>query len=57
MAKLIGDGVFAVFGGPTVHEDDAERAVRSSLRLLEDTLDRILETGSLQLVTVSGEAG
>jgi class 3 adenylate cyclase/tetratricopeptide (TPR) repeat protein len=31
--KLMGDGVFAVFGVPTAHEDDPERAVRAALRL------------------------
>jgi class 3 adenylate cyclase len=27
--------VIAVFGAPTAHEDDAERAVRAGLRILE----------------------
>ena len=31
--KLMGDGVFAVFGAPTSHEDDPERAVRAALRV------------------------
>jgi class 3 adenylate cyclase/tetratricopeptide (TPR) repeat protein len=35
MEKFIGDAVMAVFGAPVSHEDDAERAVRSGLRILE----------------------
>jgi class 3 adenylate cyclase/tetratricopeptide (TPR) repeat protein len=35
--KFIGDAVMAVFGAPLAHEDDAERAVRSGLTILEAT--------------------
>src|SRR5919201_331044 len=33
--KFVGDAVMAAFGAPVAHEDDAERAVRAGLRILE----------------------
>ena len=33
VAQLTGDGVFALFGAPVGHEDDAERAVRAALAI------------------------
>ncbi|MDH3293602.1 MAG: AAA family ATPase, partial [Acidimicrobiia bacterium] len=38
--KVMGDGIIALFGAPTAHEDDAERAVRAALRM-QQTLDSI----------------
>ena len=35
VAKYMGDGVLAYFGWPQAHEDDAERAVRAGLALVE----------------------
>ena len=35
VAKYMGDGVLAYFGYPQAHEDDAERAVRAGLALVE----------------------
>jgi ABC-type transport system substrate-binding protein/class 3 adenylate cyclase len=35
VAQLTGDGVLALFGVPTAHEDDSERAVRAALALHE----------------------
>jgi class 3 adenylate cyclase/predicted ATPase len=35
IAKYLGDGVVAYFGWPKAHEDDAERAVRAGLQLVE----------------------
>jgi hypothetical protein len=35
VAKYMGDGVLAYFGYPRAHEDDAERAVRAGLSLVD----------------------
>jgi class 3 adenylate cyclase/tetratricopeptide (TPR) repeat protein len=35
VAQYLGDGVLAYFGYPTAHEDDAERAVRAGLAILD----------------------
>lgn len=35
IAQLLGDGVLAFFGAPLAHEDDAERAVRAALEILD----------------------
>jgi class 3 adenylate cyclase/tetratricopeptide (TPR) repeat protein len=35
VAQYLGDGILAYFGYPTAHEDDAERAVRAGLAILD----------------------
>ena len=34
IARFVGDGIFAYFGYPRAHEDDAERAVRAGLDII-----------------------
>ena len=56
--KFIGDAVMAVFGAPVTHEDDAERAVRSALRVL-DTIEELRADGlaiSVRAAVTTGEA-
>src|ERR671936_2933356 len=52
--KFIGDAVMAVFGAPTAHEDDPERAVRAALAIRE----AMSEDGRLQvrIAVTTGEA-
>jgi class 3 adenylate cyclase/tetratricopeptide (TPR) repeat protein len=47
--KFVGDAVMAVFGAPVTHEDDAERAVRAGLRILEAIEDLNRGDEKLQL--------
>ena len=56
--KFIGDAVMAVFGAPVAHEDDAERAVRSALRILE-TIEELRAEGldvAVRAAVTTGEA-
>ena len=54
VAKYMGDGVLIYFGYPQAHEDDAERAVRAELALVE-RISR-LESGSGALASRIGIA-
>jgi predicted ATPase/class 3 adenylate cyclase len=57
---LAGDGILALFGAPVTHEDDAERAIRAGLRIIEQTEDdsmsiRVgIETGLVVLGPIGG---
>jgi class 3 adenylate cyclase/tetratricopeptide (TPR) repeat protein len=44
--KIVGDAIIALFGAPVAHEDDAERAVRTALRLQETVAAYRAETGA-----------
>jgi class 3 adenylate cyclase/tetratricopeptide (TPR) repeat protein len=51
--KFIGDAVMALFGAPTAHEDDSERAVRAALAIREFAQEEELE---LRVGITTGEA-
>jgi len=51
--KFIGDAVMALFGAPTAHEDDPERAVRAALAVREFAVEEQLE---LRIGITTGEA-
>lgn len=41
--KVLGDAVIALFGAPTAHEDDAERAVRAAVRMHETLAEFLVD--------------
>jgi class 3 adenylate cyclase/tetratricopeptide (TPR) repeat protein len=51
--KFIGDAVMALWGAPTAHEDDAERAVRAALELV-DSVPRLEMPGGAALQVRAG---
>jgi class 3 adenylate cyclase/tetratricopeptide (TPR) repeat protein len=53
--KFIGDAVMAVWGAPTAHEDDAERAVRAGLDLV-DAVRSLGPTIQARAAVLTGEA-
>ena len=53
--KFIGDAVMAVWGAPVAHEDDAERAVRAALELV-DSIDGLGPSIQARAGVLTGEA-
>ena len=63
VARYVGDGILTYFGWPTAHEEDAERAVRAALEIVQ-TVKRASSTEDLSVrigiatgPVVVGEAG
>jgi class 3 adenylate cyclase/tetratricopeptide (TPR) repeat protein len=54
VAEFLGDGVLAIFGAPTAHEDDPERAIRAALRIQEAIGELNAEDPALQLAARVG---
>jgi class 3 adenylate cyclase/tetratricopeptide (TPR) repeat protein len=52
--KFVGDAVMAVFGAPVAHEDDAERAVRAGLQVLDAIEELNQATPRLELAVRAG---
>ncbi|HEX3409234.1 MAG TPA: AAA family ATPase, partial [Candidatus Binataceae bacterium] len=49
VAKYLGDGVMAFFGWPEAHDNDAERAVRAGLAILDEIAKLNKQPGHAQL--------
>ncbi len=52
--KVMGDGIVALFGAPTAHGDDAERAVRAGLKMQRTLEDLAAETPESGVDTKTG---
>ena len=54
LAKFMGDGVYAYFGYPQAHEDDAERAINAGLALIEAVGALKYDLGSQKIGIATG---
>ena len=57
IAQLLGDGLLVYFGYPQAHEDDAQRAVRTGLGMLDamgDLNSRLQQAKGIQLAVRVG---
>ncbi|MDP6951965.1 MAG: AAA family ATPase, partial [Alphaproteobacteria bacterium] len=59
VAQYLGDGLMTYFGWPQAHEDDAERAVRASLEIVEtvDAMNLAVRIGIATGPVVVGHSG
>jgi class 3 adenylate cyclase len=48
VARYVGDGILTYFGWPTAHEEDAERAVRTALEIVQ-TVEQASSTEALSV--------
>lgn len=57
ISKYLGDGLLVEFGYPIAHEDDAQRAVRAGLGMLEALRYSTFKTSSGQQITIDIRIG
>jgi class 3 adenylate cyclase/tetratricopeptide (TPR) repeat protein len=57
IARYMGDGALAYFGFPQAHEDDAEQAIRSGLRLVDAVANLKTDIGAVLQVRVGIATG
>ena len=57
IARLMGDGVLAYFGFPSAHEDDAERAVKAALEIVQSVPALVIPIGGKLEVRIGIASG
>ncbi|MCU1357435.1 MAG: Adenylate cyclase [Acidimicrobiales bacterium] len=55
--KIVGDAMVALFGAPTAHEDDAERAVRAALRMQQTLCEEAEQIGQELRIRIGVNTG